>query len=88
MNKRRGRIAARCARQKIMTARQLRRAAERKANKLARKQATAPNFAEADAGVDDLPERAVCEMTEARLQANRANAQFSTGPTSVEGKAI
>ncbi len=71
-----------------MTTRQLRRAAERNARKEARKQERVTENA-------SLCEQALCEqafspagMTEARLAANRANAQLSTGPTSVEGKAI
>jgi len=51
-----------------MTARSIRRAAERKAQKLARKSETpAP-------------------PSPARVEANRANAQFSTGPRTEEGK--
>ena len=53
-----------------MSPRSIRRAAERKAQKLARKAA------------QQAP-----EISDARLAANRANAQLSTGPTSVEGKA-
>ncbi len=71
-----------------MTARQLRRAAERNARKEARKQERVTEN-------PSVCEQALCEqafspavITEARLAANRANAQLSTGPTSAEGKAI
>jgi hypothetical protein len=52
-----------------MSPRSIRRAAERKAQKLARKAAQQNT-----------------EISEARLVANRANAQLSTGPTSPDGK--
>ncbi len=76
-----------------MTARQLRRAAERKTNKLARKQQAAlGNLVHLNGGADDLvvceTPTAPIELTPARLAANQANAQLSTGPTTPEGKAI
>ncbi len=57
-----------------MTPRSIRRAAERKAQKLARKQAK-------------LNPAEPVELSEAQLAANRANAQLSTGPRTAEGKA-
>ena len=53
-----------------MSPRSIRRAVERKAQKLARKAA-----------------QQTTETSDARLAANRANAQLSTGPTSADGKA-
>ena len=60
-----------------MTPRSIRRAAERKALKAARKAATPDNHTQ---------EEPTCG--EARLLANRANAQLSTGPRTSEGKSI
>ncbi len=57
-----------------MTPRSIRRAAERRAQKLARKEAR-------------LTASEPVEISEAQLAANRANAQFSTGPRTPEGKA-
>lgn len=57
-----------------MTPRSIRRAQERKANKLARKAATAA--------------AANSSISEAQLIANRENAHLSTGPKSNDGKAI
>lgn len=57
-----------------MTARSIRRAAERKALKQARKAA------------NQLTNHA--EISPAQLDANRANAQLSTGPTTPAGKAV
>jgi hypothetical protein len=59
-----------------MTARQIRRAAERKARKEARKQENATGF---------VPQSGVTTST--RAETNRANAQYSTGPKTFEGKA-
>jgi hypothetical protein len=59
-----------------MTARQIRRAAERKARKEARKQENAAGF---------VPRSGVTTST--RAETNRANAQSSTGPKTLEGKA-
>jgi hypothetical protein len=94
-----------------MTARQIRRAAERKARKLARKESTARTaetdsafgahvpFAPAvevigqtasDASSPCLEEHIAPQAktaSHARLVANRQNAQLSTGPRTVEGKA-
>ena len=60
-----------------MTPRSIRRAAERKALKAARKAAAPDNHTQ---------EEPTCG--EARLLANRANAQLSTGPRTSEGKSI
>ena len=62
-----------------MTPRSIRRAAERKAQKLARKAERISLEAQT------LPAEAV--LSEARLAANRANAHLSTGPTTPERKA-
>ncbi len=67
-----------------MTARSIRRAAERKQQKLARKAAQQLSNAQTSA----LPEpEPAPPISPARLAANRANAQLSTGPTSSDGKA-
>ncbi|HEX4165312.1 MAG TPA: hypothetical protein VHZ55_07550 [Bryobacteraceae bacterium] len=58
-----------------MTPRSIRRAAERRAQKLARKQAQTE------------PRPSGSAVSEARLAANQANAQLSTGPRTEEGKA-
>jgi hypothetical protein len=63
-----------------MTPRSIRRAAERKAQKLARK-------AERITPEVQTPPVAPVLMSEARLAASRSNAHLSTGPTSPEGKA-
>jgi hypothetical protein len=63
-----------------MTPRSIRRAAERKAQKLARK-------AERTTLEAQTPPVAPVLISEARLAANRANAHLSTGPTTPEGKA-
>ncbi len=75
-----------------MTARSIRRAAERQAAKLARKaEKTAVHSvgiqldSEPDASATDSVSPAA--ISPAQLQANRANAQLSTGPTSLDGKA-
>ena len=68
-----------------MTARQLRRAKEHKERKLARKAALAADAA-TSAAVQNPPP--VSPSSQARLEANRANARLSTGPTTEEGKAI
>ena len=78
-----------------MTPRQIRRAQEHKARKLARK-ATAPNQgmnppAEASAPLDSQTGRNTAgqsPVSQAKLQANRSNAKLSTGPRTAEGKAI
>ena len=80
-----------------MTARQIRRAQERKAAKLARKSqpASAPDATTRMTVVDapspfvstEEPQSLESRSSEQRLAANRANAQLSTGPTSPEGKA-
>jgi hypothetical protein len=63
-----------------MTPRSIRRAAERKAQKLARK-------AERTTPEAQTPPVAPVLISKARLAANRANAHLSTGPTTPEGKA-
>ena len=72
-----------------MTPRSIRRAAERKARKQAeRKAKNIPTQTEALPS-EDLPEVAFERPTlsAAKLQANRGNAQLSTGPTSPDGRA-
>ena len=69
-----------------------RRAAERKANKLANKAATHASsaigicFSELEPTVP-APEMIAAVASPARLAANQANAQLSTGPRTPEGKA-
>ncbi len=84
-----------------MTARSIRRAAERKAKKLARKaeqnlverpfQAAMPAFEPVSETREHLcfePEPlSLNPLSEAQLAANRANAQLSTGPKTLDGKA-
>jgi hypothetical protein len=91
-----------------MSARSIRRAAERKAAKLARKAgfpvpatAVAQNTIEPDEDTEPTeksftagatfgfsePEPPQKPLSDARLNSNRANSQFSTGPRSDEGKA-
>ena len=69
-----------------MTPRSIRRAAERKAAKLARKAERV-----AHSPIPETPEPSRdCEgaiLSPAQLAANRSNAQLSTGPTSSQGKA-
>jgi hypothetical protein len=75
-----------------MTPRQVRRAAERKANKQARKAnqsttQTAP--AEPTEAAETMPSAAIPTpkpISEAKLAANQANAQLSTGPRTDIGK--
>jgi hypothetical protein len=61
-----------------MTARSIRRAAERKARKAAEKEARLQQ-----PSVETEP-----AISEAKLTANRANAQLSTGPRTAEGRAV
>ena len=82
----------------MSSARSIRRAVERKQRKLARKAAlqfenqqpaaahVAPAVTESAEELDLAPEP-VQNISPARLAANRANAQLSTGPTSSAGKA-
>ena len=84
-----------------MTARSIRRAAERKAKKLARKaeqnlverpfQAAMPAFEPASEATEHLcfePESSLpAPISAAQRAANRANAQLSTGPKTLDGKA-
>jgi len=65
----------------IMTSRQARRAAERAARKLEKKNAAL------DAPAHETPETTPTVISPARLEANRANSQLSTGPKSEQGKA-
>jgi hypothetical protein len=78
-----------------MTPRQVRRAAERKANKLARKANQCPTPSAPEQSVP--PAEAAAEtpsavmptpkpISEAKLAANQANAQLSTGPRTDSGK--
>ena len=76
-----------------MTPRQLRRAAERKAQKEARRAAN--QFASIPSAETEQIENSGTEpgtehptISPAQLAANRANAQLSTGPTTATGKAI
>ncbi|HEX4164888.1 MAG TPA: hypothetical protein VHZ55_05385, partial [Bryobacteraceae bacterium] len=69
-----------------MTPRSIRRAAERRAVKLARKQSqTEPRTSVS--GPETGPQPSESVVSEARLAANQANAQLSTGPRTEEGKA-
>jgi hypothetical protein len=68
-----------------MTARSIRRAAERKANKLARK-AAAATPAPCCAEIEPIAEPH-SQLSSARLAANLANSQLSTGPRTDAGKA-
>ncbi len=71
-----------------MTARSIRRAQERKAKKLARKQSNELAVAAtASAEIEPAIEPETAEISPARLAANRANAALSTGPRTPEGKA-
>ena len=76
-----------------MTARQIRRAQERREAKLARKAArqATPASAGFETGLPETlepetPEPPSCALTASQLAANRANAQLSTGPRTDEGK--
>ncbi len=70
----------------IMTPRSIRRAQERKARKEAERKAknVAPRAEELLTEADEV---GIQVISEAKLEANRANAQLSSGPTSPEGKA-
>ena len=68
-----------------MTARQLRRAKEHQDRKLARKAAL--SAANANPAAEQNPQPPT-PISQAKLEANRANAQSSTGPRTEEGKAI
>jgi hypothetical protein len=68
-----------------MTPRSIRRAAERKALKLARKSARNPQ--EGTTFEAQTPPVETVLISEARLAANRANARLGTGPKTPEGKA-
>ncbi|HEY7305647.1 MAG TPA: hypothetical protein VH601_16095 [Bryobacteraceae bacterium] len=72
-----------------MTARSIRRAAERKAKKLARRgeaRLAQMPASESVSGFNQTP-NSPASVSESRLAANRQNAQLSTGPKSDEGKA-
>ena len=74
-----------------MTARQIRRAEERRTRKLAGKSAASvrPTVQTSPAGIEvESAGSQPAPISEARLGANRANAQLSTGPRTGEGKAI
>jgi hypothetical protein len=82
--------------QNHMTPRQVRRAAERKANKAARKVTNGFVFSTEDAASSHTPESRDLipetappppPVSEPQLAANRANSQLSTGPRTAEGKA-
>ena len=66
-----------------MTARSIRRAAERKARKVAKKEARLQQ-----ANGETEPVETQSSVSEARLTANRANAQLSTGPRTATGRAV
>jgi len=70
---------------KKMTPRQVRRAAERKANKLARK---AGQSIEKNIIPEVTPAAAATPISPAKLAANQANAQLSSGPRTEAGKQI
>jgi hypothetical protein len=69
-----------------MTPRSIRRAAERKAKKLAKKQERALAIEVPDEAAAPLTAPAAEPISPAQLAANRANAQLSTGPRTVRGK--
>lgn len=72
-----------------MTTRSIRRAAERKAKKLARRgeaRLAQVTLSEPVSDFDQAP-NSTSSVSETQLLANRANAQLSTGPKSNEGKA-
>ena len=74
-----------------MSARSIRRAAEREAQKLARKEAATAEqpcvpAAELETASPEIEEPSVAVATD-RAAINRANSQHSTGPKSPEGKA-
>lgn len=76
-----------------MTARSIRRAAERRTKKLERKamqtQVVQEEYSQIPpVEVEEPVAIEPAEITPARLEANRANAQLSTGPKSSDGKAI
>jgi hypothetical protein len=72
-----------------MTPRQVRRAAERKAAKLARKAGPAPaTTAAPELAPATQPAEAATAISPAKLAANQANAQLSTGPRTEAGKQI
>ena len=66
-----------------MTARSIRRAAERKVRKAAQKEARSQQ-----ASVQTEPVETQPTISEAKMTANRANAQLSTGPRTTRGKSI
>lgn len=73
-----------------MTARSIRRAAERKARKLARtagKEQVGTDVSALNGTARESKRPDAAPISEAQLAANRANAQLSTGPTSGDGKA-
>lgn len=73
-----------------MTPRSMRRAQKRREVRKARKQAREQQAAQTEIEIStEQPCAPMSQATvsEARLEANRANAQLSTGPTSAEGKA-
>ncbi len=70
-----------------MTPRSIRRAAERKQQKLLKKQNRALAMADIFSPEPEPAPEIIPEPSPAQLAANRANAQLSTGPTSSEGKA-
>jgi hypothetical protein len=69
-----------------MTPRSIRRAAERKAQKLARKAEKTLQPGIRAGSVSDLDCQPPASVSAAQLAANRANAQLSSGPNSPEGK--
>ena len=75
-----------------MSNRAIRRAAERQTAKLAAKAAKVMTASASAGGTDPQPPNITVDpsdhpISDARLAANRANAQKSTGPSSSEGKA-
>jgi hypothetical protein len=69
-----------------MTARSIRRAAERKARKLSSKAARAQQTASSATRAEPARTEETRAISPNRLAANRANARLSTGPLSEEGK--
>lgn len=67
----------------MSTARTLRRAAERRAQKIARKEGRILDTPVLESSLETTP----APISQARLEANQANAQLSTGPRTETGKA-
>ena len=71
-----------------MTPRQLRRIQQKAARKAAKKLTRQQDAEQTSTQQNPAPALAPGHISEAKLAANRANAQLSTGPVSSAGKAI